>query len=420
MKVVILCNDFPPINSIGAERPYSWYFYLKELGITPVVITKNWVSDPNSKFPFVDSNTTKESTDKGFLIRVSDASTPSILFRNIFGNKLSIVRKALTFMSKILSFPFSSFDQHRNIYKQANTYIQNNDVDLVITSGEPFILFKYGRLLKRTHKIHWIADYRDGWYLNHVFSISNNFITRFMRWYEFKFEKKYMKAVDLILTVDPQLSSRLNSLFNKKSAVVYNGFWKFYETNKVDSQSECLVFNHTGTLTIGQRVEVLLQSIVELIKSEKIDSKKIKVNFIGLDFFPAQANRVLNYHPLLKNVVSTTPRVPKKEAIEMNLNADYMLNFTDSDISAIYAKTYDYIACKKPIIVVPCDNGILSELVLNHNLGFVAKSKDDLKNLLCDILNDKLQKNKISNLEGLNFFTRKSQAIELSKIIHDF
>ena len=118
--------------------------------------------------------------------------------------------------------------------------------------------------------------------------------------------------------------------------------------------------------------------------------------------------------------MSTTPRVPKNEAIEMNLNADYMLNFTDSDISAIYAKTYDYIACKKPIIVVPCDNGILSELVLNHNLGFVAKSKDDLKNLLCDILNDKLQKNKISNLEGLNFFTRKSQAIELSKIIHDF
>ena len=81
----------------------------------------------------------------------------------------------------------------------------------------------------------------------------------------------------------------------------------------------------------------------------------------------------------------------------MNLKANYILNFIDSEISAKYPKTYDYITCKKPIIVVTCENGILSELVLNHNLGYVAKSKDDLKGL-SNILNGKLQKNKISNL----------------------
>jgi hypothetical protein len=47
---LILCNDFPPINSIGAERPNSWYLYFNELGIHPVVITKNWNSTGNSSF----------------------------------------------------------------------------------------------------------------------------------------------------------------------------------------------------------------------------------------------------------------------------------------------------------------------------------------------------------------------------------
>ena len=42
MKALILCNDFPPLNSIGAQRPYSWYKYFKRYGIDVTVITQNW------------------------------------------------------------------------------------------------------------------------------------------------------------------------------------------------------------------------------------------------------------------------------------------------------------------------------------------------------------------------------------------
>ena len=49
-KVLILCNDFPPVNSIGADRPYSWYNYFREFNIYPVIITKNWISDGNTQF----------------------------------------------------------------------------------------------------------------------------------------------------------------------------------------------------------------------------------------------------------------------------------------------------------------------------------------------------------------------------------
>ena len=42
MKVLIICNDFPPLNSIGAERPFSWFAYFKKFGHDVTVITKDW------------------------------------------------------------------------------------------------------------------------------------------------------------------------------------------------------------------------------------------------------------------------------------------------------------------------------------------------------------------------------------------
>ena len=60
-----------------------------------------------------------------------------------------IIRKFLSFLYKILSFGFFIFDRHRNIYKVAKDYLKKNHVNYVITTGEPFILFKYGYLLRK-------------------------------------------------------------------------------------------------------------------------------------------------------------------------------------------------------------------------------------------------------------------------------
>ena len=88
MKALILCNDFPPINSIGAERPYSWFLYFKENGIEPIVITKNWLSNGSSRFNDVADKTVSEKTKNGLIIKSSFRLTPSLLWIKIFKNKL--------------------------------------------------------------------------------------------------------------------------------------------------------------------------------------------------------------------------------------------------------------------------------------------------------------------------------------------
>jgi hypothetical protein len=41
-KVLILAYDFPPYVSVGGLRPHAWYNYLKEFGVEPIVVTRQW------------------------------------------------------------------------------------------------------------------------------------------------------------------------------------------------------------------------------------------------------------------------------------------------------------------------------------------------------------------------------------------
>jgi hypothetical protein len=114
------------------------------------------------------------------------------------------------------------------------------------------------------------------------------------------------------------------------------------------------------------------------------------------------------YDDLIGRIVFTTPRLPKEVAINLNARADYLLNFTDPNLSAIYAKTYDYIATKKPILVVPGDKKLLENLVIENKLGFVLNSKEEIKTFLINPVQWNSGKSKIS------FFMRKKQAADFT------
>ena len=42
IKLLILCFDYPPLNSIGAQRPHAWRKYFARNNIETTLITRNW------------------------------------------------------------------------------------------------------------------------------------------------------------------------------------------------------------------------------------------------------------------------------------------------------------------------------------------------------------------------------------------
>ena len=103
-----------------------------------------------------------------------------------------------------------------------------------------------------------------------------------------------------------------------------------------------------------------------------------------------------------------------------NIESDYLIVFTDKNYNAIYAKTYNYIACKRKILVIPDDNSILGSLVLKYKLGETIKEKSELKKFILD-KTEKKSKNKlntkINSGTELDFFKRSHQAKIFSRLI---
>ena len=72
-KVLILAYDFPPYASVGALRPYSWYKYLHEFGIYPVVVTRQWNNKYGNHLDYIASGYSSqpviEESERGTIIR---------------------------------------------------------------------------------------------------------------------------------------------------------------------------------------------------------------------------------------------------------------------------------------------------------------------------------------------------------------
>ena len=99
MNVLIICNDFPPLNTIGSDRPYSWYKYFHRHSINTTVITKNWIDSGLSNYGISNNiATTREvkTTESGIIIKVPhNTILPELISRHFGLNKFTLIRKAV-------------------------------------------------------------------------------------------------------------------------------------------------------------------------------------------------------------------------------------------------------------------------------------------------------------------------------------
>ena len=120
MRVLIICNDFLPLNSVGALRPYSWFNYFKESGAEPIVITKQWetqIERPEDVLKHTSTeNVIIEKSEKGTIIRVPiELILPEKILLKYGMDKKRIWRKMLIVIYKIFSFVSFSFDKHKRL-----------------------------------------------------------------------------------------------------------------------------------------------------------------------------------------------------------------------------------------------------------------------------------------------------------------
>jgi glycosyltransferase involved in cell wall biosynthesis len=424
--ILILSYFYPPCNLTASQRAYGWVRFLNEFGYYPIVITRSWD---------IEINVAKDALRKvGDTVQITKGDgfevhhlpyRPSLrdrLFINNNGNAIvSLLQKALT-VAELVSVGFSSlFISYTNIYTYARKCLKNNsEIQKMIITANPFVMFKFGYLLNKEFGTQWIADYRDDWTTTSLVK-SKSRLEQFIFNLDRKNEKKWVSSAAQLTSISTHYSTKITRLVGIKGSVLLNGYLADdFESSQVEYFSNfTLVYN--GTLYPSQPIEEVLRTFKKFISHQQDNT--IRLKFVGTGFDPKQKQRILkeaNELNLLE-YIEITDRIPRMEVLNIQQQAHVLLMITHAGMKGVpSSKLYEYLAIGNPIVSFPADNDIVDKTLNDYNLGFVCHAEKELLSVL-DTLYTTFKTDTYSELQSdteyVNQFSRKNQTKILAQLL---
>lgn len=433
-KLLILAYDFPPYVSVGGLRPYAWYKYLKEYGVYPVVVTRQWGNNYGNELDYIapgeSDETIVEETECGTIIRTPYKPNLANRLMLKYGNrKFSFLRKLISAWYELMQFPFF-VGPKSGLYRGAKKYLKNNTVDAIIATGEPFVLFKYASTLSKKFNIPWIADYRDPW-------IQNKNRTKFIGNYFKYIEQKYIANTELIITVEDFFKKQIKENVCKQFYIIPNGFnpEAIQAVSNITQSNDCLRFAFVGTIYKWHPLESILQCFSHFAELEI--KPNFELSFYGINNAAELKSIVTKKFPNLIKNINVYPRIDNTLLLKKLSSHNVMLLFNYYYFTG--TKIYDYIGIKREILFCYSDDkeslslkekyypikdisGFSShqqeEIINFTNSGIIVKDKSHLPQVLFELYDEFLKNGTIAcNSINTEKYSRKEGARQLAEIV---
>jgi hypothetical protein len=348
-KILILAYDFPPYVSVGGLRPFAWLKYLSRYGVYPIVVTRQWRNKHGNYLDYVEegyaSHTILEEYEHGLILRTP--YQPNLANRILlrYGEKrFSWLRRFITAWYEIWQW-FCLVGPKVNIYKAANNYLKENRVDVIVATGDPFVLFRYASLLSKKYQIPWIADYRDPW--SHDYEKN-----RQSHWHIFYLwlEKKYVGSATAATTVSEFLKCKIALLFPTLPIYILpNG----YDPDSVESARHALPptdrlrFGFVGTIYEWHPWKSIIRVFYRFHQSHP--NVAFEFNFYGINKETEIKNDIEQNAPSLKNHFHFYARMPNRDLL-VELGGNHVLLLFNY-YSYMGTKIFDYLGLKRLILL---------------------------------------------------------------------
>jgi glycosyltransferase involved in cell wall biosynthesis len=418
-KLVVLAYEFPPFVSIAAQRPASWYRYLPEYGIHPVVVTRHWddeVSNP-ADYLKASSQTVLEAASDGARTVFRVPHKPALrdrMYLSQHARKLAPLRKVLTAAHQVLDYRTLVLDRDAGLYRAACAAIEQHGADAILASGGPFILFRYAALLSKRYRIPWVADYRDGWSSNE----GNKEGAALNRLLFRRVEQRITTTARMRLAASPTYAKRIEQEVDAGSVrVLLNGFDpETIPDPKLRPQGEAFTIAYGGTIYPHQPLEAFADA-VHAVAQQLSDATPIRAVFYGGSFFAEQEQRIRRAFSGKAVELVITQRLPHGEALAKLAQADALLLLTHPDYAWLYAKVFDYLALQKPLVVYRNDCGIIEEVLQEAGVPAGCQDKDALKARILTLYQD-WQEGRLEQQDyRIDRFSRKAQTGRLADLL---
>ena len=335
--------------------------------------------------------------------------------------------KILTVLSLISEHFSSRMIPHRHLYSFALKHLESHpDCTQLIVTGNPFDLFRFGYLLHKKTGVQWFADYRDDWNTSALVK-KRSLLEKMLHSLSSRSEKKWVGTASAIFSVSDLYTEKISQFVGIKGYTVLNGYEieereRERSENELTNGPEDFVITYNGSLYTTQSIEPFLRVIQRLQEDESIHTK-IRLQFPGLGFDPAQEKRVLELTRGFADLVKITSRIPRQQVLEMQHNSDVLLMLAHSGIKGIpSSKLYEYIGLEKPIILFPNDQDIMANTLSETGLGLICENESALEKSIRMLIQKKTLGESLltPSKAAIQSFSREAQTAQLAKLLHVF
>lgn len=383
VNILLAACYFPPAAVGGVYRSAKFAKYLSAKGYKVFVLTKNW---DNSKVP--DDTLLDFENENLHVIRVDGAEKYLLNVKNKDeGNPFKKENKIVKCLKSIvkntllnLVLPDIYILWNRPAYQKACRIIEENNIDVVFTTGNPFSTHLLGlKLKKKFRKIKWLADFRDPWATNPI-----NDQKKLLHIIEKSMEKSVVVSCDkLIFTTEGMKGLYFNEygkyIAEDKIKVVNNGA-DIEDFNKYNNmklrKSKKFTISYVGALYHQFRdPSLFFRGIRKAI--EKLDyTEDIIVEFIGNKYL--EFDEIVSKYCLEKYIYNIH-HLSHDEAVFKMIGADLLLLIEgryESSKYLIAGKLYEYIMSNTPVLAL-IGEGENYNIIKNEDAGYVVTGFDE-------------------------------------------
>ncbi len=362
-KVLILAYDFPPYVSVGGLRPYAWYKYLHEYEVYPIVVTRQWDNKYKNHLDYIAPSGSREiiieESEIGTILRTPYIPNKANKIMLKYGDaKYRFFRKSISAFYEFTQWIWN-IGPKSELYHSAKEYLKINKADVIIATGDPFILFKYASKLSREFNIPWIADYRDTWVQDKTGS-KNSFAVPFRK----ILEQKYLKNSACITTVSSFIVKHLTSnIRNKEFNIILNGFDEdaLMKNGAVKQESNVFTISFSGTVYKWHPWKSFLTGLSEF---KKLINAEVCMIFWGVNIIGEMEEYInKNCKNIAENVLFY-PKIENSKLLAELAKSNLLLLF--NDYSILGTKIFDYIAVKRKIIFCYSNDSNALKLKAEH------------------------------------------------------
>ena len=436
VRALILAYDFPPLVSVGGLRPYSWYRYLKQFGVEPTVVTRQWSNQHGSALDYVAPSASKEvvveASQFGTILRTPYEPNLSNRLLQHSPTRFGLIRRAITACYEIGQYMLP-IGPRRQLFLTARSHLRQHGADVIVATGEPFVLFMYASRLSKEFGIPWVADYRDPWTHDRA-----RLPWRVSRGWNAMLEAKFTASSSAITTVSEFFGDLIATLIKGKPIhVVPNGYDPdaVRRAGGIEQGSEKLTIAFVGTIYDGHPLESVLSAFKQFLVRTR--DPRLELRFVGIDRQDEVERVMVSRYAALIPFVTFFRKAPNAETIGTLATANAFLLF--NTFAYVGTKIYDYLALRRKILLCFSDGvrkrkhqrefydprgaGVMNRRVQEDMIratqsGVIVRDEEHLVNTLSDLYREFLENKRIAcNSVGTEAYSREAQARRMAEII---